>query len=686
MTHRQHVNHFHLPSIEAESYWLSLKIKELIESGVKPSEIAVLLPRHKYLENLIAYFLDQDISINYERRADIFVQEHIDTLLKMAEYILSLDPKQETKEELLPGILSHPMWQIHGIQPGLVWKLTTTANDNRKGLLETMLETPKFDMVAKFFINCSQQFINLPITRCLDILIGHEDFYITQSSDEDVDDADLTALKKNSNQDSKNSPEELNFKSPFKTYYTTRPKVSYSYAYTNLLSDLQVLYSHLQDNQALNQNPSFYQAISHLIDMRSMGEKLINNANFNQSLEGVWLMTVFKSKGLEFEHVFIPHFNENVWFPKRKSSKLKPPANLASISSQAETKDDDFRLIYVALTRAKNHLYTSTYTNTIEGRQVTSMTTNDKAENIDYKPQEMAKILRISQTENSLYELTRADENLLKNRLKDFKLSATNLITYLNIWDNGPWSFVEQSLLKFPRGRIAEADYGSLIHNCLQQYVNLWSTSEQVDIQKVLNNFEYQASQRFHPSDLDKYKQRGKDFLQSYLGQLSLDQNLDYRCEFSFRNHDVQLGQVPLTGQLDRLDLDNQNKLLKVVDYKTGKPFTTSQWLKVNNLKSWKYRRQMLFYKILIEESGEFESFDINSGAVEFVEAGKDDTDYLFEITFASEEIDRMKLLIQAVYQKIINLEFPSQSNTFSQINNQLERIMAFEDWLIESL
>jgi DNA helicase-2/ATP-dependent DNA helicase PcrA len=74
------------------------------------------------------------------------------------------------------------------------------------------------------------------------------------------------------------------------------------------------------------------------------GEKLeeIRKENREQEKEGVRLMTMHGSKGLEFEVVFIPTLNEGV-SPYRKAKK----------SGELE---EERRMLYVAMTRAKKYL------------------------------------------------------------------------------------------------------------------------------------------------------------------------------------------------------------------------------------------------------------------------------------------------------------------------------------------
>ncbi|KAJ2763497.1 hypothetical protein H4S06_000043, partial [Coemansia sp. BCRC 34490] len=85
----------------------------------------------------------------------------------------------------------------------------------------------------------------------------------------------------------------------------------------------------------------------------------------------VVISTVHQAKGLEWEHVFIPHFNENL-FPMGfrgvpRADEAKAELNPAMRQELTIAKDQHFReegrLAYVAITRAKRGLYISVLQN-----------------------------------------------------------------------------------------------------------------------------------------------------------------------------------------------------------------------------------------------------------------------------------------------------------------------------------
>ncbi len=92
-----------------------------------------------------------------------------------------------------------------------------------------------------------------------------------------------------------------------------------------------------------NQNPD--ESLASYLQMIS----LYTDREETDSSDAVALMTVHAAKGLEFKHVFIMGLSDYV-FPNRRS-----------IEESAKGLEEERRLMYVALTRAKQHLYLSNH-------------------------------------------------------------------------------------------------------------------------------------------------------------------------------------------------------------------------------------------------------------------------------------------------------------------------------------
>jgi DNA helicase-2/ATP-dependent DNA helicase PcrA len=85
-------------------------------------------------------------------------------------------------------------------------------------------------------------------------------------------------------------------------------------------------------------------AISKIMDEISLLTDAAENAD--ETVDSIKLMTVHSSKGLEFKHVFVTGIEENI-FP------------LGNARLEVKLLEEERRLMYVAITRAQDHLFLS---------------------------------------------------------------------------------------------------------------------------------------------------------------------------------------------------------------------------------------------------------------------------------------------------------------------------------------
>jgi DNA helicase-2/ATP-dependent DNA helicase PcrA len=85
--------------------------------------------------------------------------------------------------------------------------------------------------------------------------------------------------------------------------------------------------------------------------------------NNPEIIEGVKLMTAHKSKGLEFEYVYMINATRKNWEKSKGFNKISLP-----IKDYKGDIDDERRLFYVAMTRAKDGLFISSSITDWEGK------------------------------------------------------------------------------------------------------------------------------------------------------------------------------------------------------------------------------------------------------------------------------------------------------------------------------
>lgn len=91
------------------------------------------------------------------------------------------------------------------------------------------------------------------------------------------------------------------------------------------------------------------------------GGELPTSVEASDDLEGVRLMTLYQAKGLEFGHVFVPQLLKDEWPTREYASGLFPAELLReAVPSGDLHTEEERRLLYVALTRARDRLVVTT--------------------------------------------------------------------------------------------------------------------------------------------------------------------------------------------------------------------------------------------------------------------------------------------------------------------------------------
>lgn len=113
----------------------------------------------------------------------------------------------------------------------------------------------------------------------------------------------------------------------------------------------------------------------------------------------------------------------------------------------------------------------------------------------------------------------------------------------------------------------------------------------------------------------------------------------------------THLGDIPITGKLDRIDrLSPDSSTVRVIDFKTGRPKSESEILKEGD-----YFRQLVFYALLLEHG--MPHLEPKEFILEFVGEGEHEpVSRVFQITEAQKR--DLAAVIQKVWAKILALDF----------------------------
>ncbi len=640
-----------------ERQWLAETIAEQIRQGTAPGEITVLARRHHEIVELLPFFVGAGIPVNYERRDNVLELEPIRLLEQMARVIgLVADHEHDEAAGLLPELLAHPMW---GIATSDLWKLSLKAYDSRRRWLEEMETTPAFQPLWGWLLETARRLHDEPLETMIDRLVG-----VDQLPDE-------------------------GYTSPFYEYFfSAEALAAQPDLYLRYLEGLRTIRAALRDYQP-TEPLTLHSFVSFVELYRETGATLTSVHQPASSRDGaINLMTAHKSKGLEFDHVYIVGAIDSAWGERvrTRSRLIGYPENLP-LAAAGDSSDERLRLFFVAATRARRTLSISYSLMSDEGKaqERASFLLSLDAETI---PAHVGLEAETRQAERRwhtrLVEPVSDLRTLLAPSLERYKLSATHLGNFLDVTRGGPQAFLVGNLLRFPQAMSPAAAYGSAIHTALQRaHAHLAATGKQRAIEDVL--YDYDAALSLYylaPADRELYSQKGADALQAFLASHYDHFTPTQKVELNFAGQLVRLGEAHLTGKLDLVDLDSTARTMVVTDYKTGHP--ASRWQgsgDYEKLKLHRYRQQLMFYKLLVEHSRDYADYTVTRGVLQFVEPTKSGDIVALEDDFSASELEEFQALIAAVWQRIVSLELPDTSG----YEPSYKGVLAFERDLLDN-
>lgn len=649
---------FEVPSATSERHWVATRIHQAIQDGVEPSSIAVLARKHDDIKKLLPYFSHYGVPVRYENQDNALDQPPIVALELLARVISALAQGQhKLADSYLPELMAHPAW---GITPVELWKLSVTAYEADQSWMQAMSTTPRFTDIHQWLVERAAAATNTPLDAMLDTLIGH-----TSSSDDEQ------------------------YLSPFFKYFFGPQQLETSpEKYLDYLSALRIIRGRLQDYR-----PASALTLESFVEFVELHRRLklvitTPPASANLTSGAVQLMTAHKSKGMEFDTVYVMNGIDSMWGRTARSANrsIAYPENLP-FERAGNDHDERLRLFYVAMTRARNELVLS-YSATDDKQKATFLAdfliqtdlTQEQAGELSLEQQ-------ITAAEIAWYQplVTPSKElsQLLASRLESYKLSATALTSFLDVADGGPQSFLLNSLLRFPKAPSSAISYGNAIHRALQQaHVHLAATGEQKPLEDTLRDFELALKrERLSPAEQVVYLQKGSEQLPVFLSSPNITFDTNQKAELDFSHQEVTLLAARLTGKLDLVDIDKKQRTITVTDYKTGRaPLSWKTSKEFEKRRLHKYRSQLLFYKLLIENSRDYSNFSVEKGQIAFIQPTSSGEVIVLDTSFTSEEVARATKLINTVWDHIIRLDLPDTTNYKKDITG----IEAFEQDLID--
>ncbi len=388
------------------------------------------------------------------------------------------------------------------------------------------------------------------------------------------------------------------------------------------------------------------------VDLIEEHNILLKKDKIKGVLESVRLMTAHRSKGQEFDHVFVVSLVDGHWGNRSTKDVLRP-----EFLDWPGGDEDERRLFFVALTRARTGLHLSYSEQGREGKrflpsrfihEIDSRLILEERHRFSEKKALLVK-------KNSYQEKKRSgphflDKKYLKSLIGDREFSVTALNNYLVC----PWRYFYSNLVRIPTAISKHQMYGIAIHAALKEFFDGFENETHTTKTDLLNSFERALRrQPLSEGDFERVFAKGRRALGGYFDTYPPMRGARSITEMSVKG--VALGDVVLTGKLDRVDLLKDGA--RVIDYKTGKPKSRNEIVGISGNKTGDMKRQLVFYKLLLDNF-ERGKYNMVEGVIDFVEPN--DRGYYKRESFVVTrgEVEELKDVIRKAVKEIHTLSF----------------------------
>jgi len=339
--------------------------------------------------------------------------------------------------------------------------------------------------------------------------------------------------------------------------------------------------------------------VKDLLEMIELEQQAGDTGSLKMSWEDadvVRVMTVHASKGLEFDQVFVVNVVDKRFPTTGMGDKIPLPDQLV----KEKLPDGDYhlqeerRLFYVAMTRAKSGLYL-TRAKDYGGQK-------GKKGSRFFAEADITDCLEMDTVESNQMERDLAILGKPIAVKQSILLPDKFSFSQLEAFNNCPWQYRFSYILKIPVEEKPVMIFGRLMHNCMREYYsvclpaamqeNLFGQPQAIDfrwprLQKIYENHwsDYGYDDR---EQADKYKNAGIKMLKKIA--ISAVSEPEPKIMFLEKSFVVKINDYMIRGVIDRMDI-LPDGTVEIIDYKTGTP---------KDKLDFALKKQLLLYQVAV--------------------------------------------------------------------------------------
>lgn len=406
------------------------------------------------------------------------------------------------------------------------------------------------------------------------------------------------------------------------------------------LARLEKLFDEIRKEQLARNHFNFSNFMNYLATLKKQGITMDVGSPLTG---GINLMTFHGSKGLEFETVYIIRALQK----QKRGKDISLPFD-DFVSGEAE---DERRLLFVALTRAKKNCFLSSYLYSEEGKEKSrSIHINeiDDIAHIDMSSWEKEHVQDIADffgaSQQDITSLINQD--YLTERFLKTKLSVSALNNYMK----SPLLYFFRNLISLPQARSPFLDFGNLVHGTLEKFFDRAKEKGEVpDIEELKECCkELVESNYIYEPHLERALSILESYFNHYQGTFEVPLENEFRIKaLSFETDSGHT--INLTGVIDKITR-NEDGTFTVWDYKTGSSYSNMDKKRKESIK-----RQASFYKLLLQHA-HGGKYNLKEVIFDFIEENSKKKEYErqhFEIT--QEDVQKVKEEINELVNDVLS-------------------------------
>lgn len=608
-----------LPSKDAELFFIAKKIREHETQGTPLGEIAVLFRENRDAAGIARALEAEGIPASVESDQNALEDADIANLMKFAQAARSFGSAHTLMDALHADFL--------GLDPLDIWKLSSHAGKLRMNPYEIMraeetmrnagIGSPeKLHAVFGKLSFLKRKIENLPATEAFEHIVRESGFL---------------------------------------------PKILSAPGAPEKLRKLHAIFDQAKALVERKRNASL-EDLFRTLDLMAEHGLSLKSASAERTPGRVRLMTAHKSKGREFDCVFVTNAASGVWDGARRAEHIRLPASVYGALEAAEAEldpDEDGRnLLYVALTRARQALYVTLGKTKRDGKEqlwtkfVAEMRegTLMQAETASYEKEYAERREREFDGKETAMPETE-DREFIHELFAQQGLSATALDNYLSC----PWKWFYLNLIRLPEAPNKHLMYGNAVHETVRDFFDAWSAGNDRGADGLVARFE-QALERqpIGEHDFKEALAKGKKALPAWYAASKASWPRHALTERKVAGIELAPGTV-INGKIDKIEVGEDGSACHVVDYKTGKPKSRNAVMGQTESDGSNYHRQLVFYRLLLEREGKY---DMISGDIDFIEPDENGVFHKERFAIGKENAAELEQEILRVAEEIRGLGF----------------------------